>query len=169
MNKMVSGILVLASIIMITGCAGGGDDKQGLVLTNGWRYNSNVSQAENLKTIHIQNSTSDGTIGEIFNDSDTTTGSLVLALVFSHEPYKGGDDMVGYILWKMDYNPLAPGESISHVASTQNFDMPPVGDYYLYLILAEYSIQDGTYHIRDNIDFHSMIRVTGTWNMDTLD
>jgi len=169
MRRMLCIILALASIIMITGCGGGDDDggggdKQGLVLNGYWYYHWDLSPTRNLKTMRLENN--DG--GEVFNDSDVTTGDLILALVFSTERYDGGDDINGYMLWRMDYNPIAPGASISYVDSTQDMDMPTVGDYYVYLILAEYSIQDGTYHIRDNILFDNMVRVTGPWDMETI-
>ena len=167
MKKMLCIILGLASIIMITGCGGGGgDDQQGLVLTDdGWNYHWHLSQAENSKTMRLENN--DG--GEVFNDSDVTSGNIILALVLSPEEYDGGDDIIGYNMWQKEYNPLAPGESIGNVDSTQKTEVPPVGDYYVYIILAEYSIQDETYHIRGSISFTHMVRVVNPWDIDLID
>ena len=171
MQKIKTMLYVMLAIVVVTsltGCGGGGGggEELGVHITQGWHYYRHLSETDREKTTRIINN-DDGRIGEVINDSDTTSGELVLAFVFAPDEYDGGDTIVGHNMWRMRFAALDPYQSIGAVDETQDIVVPPRGDYYAYLVLAEYSVADRMYHIRGHMSF-GRHRVVNEWVIERL-
>ena len=90
--------------------------------------------------------TIDLNVAKISHRRTGNTGSLKLSAWATVNPYRGGP-IKGFELGSVTKKALAPGYSYTNVKNTEKFTPPPNGDYYVTLVLleftgTEYVIQD---------------------------
>ena len=150
MNNIYIGILA-ALLILSAGCEGDGSDKQSdkkVTLAGTWRYQ--ISWRNSTATTRVE--TSDE--GKIENDSDNTSGNLALKLYFTTSKYEGGH-IDGRVLAEKSFGILEPGHYKYNISFADQKGLPPIGIYFVTLVLLE-NTGEGFY-IKDYRNFDNTI------------
>lgn len=87
---------------------------------------------------HVQEGTIDISVGKISHNRNGSTGSLKLSAWATSGPYRGGN-LQGYQLGLINKAALKQGYSYPSVQGTTKYTAPPPGNYYVSIILSEYS------------------------------
>lgn len=98
-----------------------------------WRWQSSLEGG----TVEME-------VASITHTRSSSTGTLKLSVWATDAPYAGGN-LRGYLLGSVQKEALKPGYSCTNVKNTAKYLRPPVGRYYVNLVLSEFD--SGEYRV----------------------
>ncbi len=144
-------LAILATSILYTGCDESSDNSnnRSVDLTGTWRYK--ISWRNSTVTTRVES----GENGQIRNDNDKSSGDLRLKLYFTNSKYEKGEGIRGYVMADKSFGSLEPHHYKYNVNFADTAGLPPLGAYFVTLVLVEY---DGSqYYIKDYLNFDDII------------
>ena len=148
-KKSIALLGTLAIMILFTGCDESSDNSNNgsVDVAGAWKYK--ISWRNETATTRVESTDN----GKIVNNRSGTSGTIQLKLYFTSYKYEGGS-INGYVMAKDTFDPLESGHSWVNVSFADNVGLPPVGVYYVTLVLLEY---DGEYYVKDYINFDDVM------------
>ena len=87
---------------------------------------------------HLQEGTIDISVGKISHNRTGSTGSLKISAWATKNAYRGGN-LQGYQLGSVSKEAIKKGYSYPSIQAVTKYTAPPAGDYYVSLVLSEFS------------------------------